>query len=89
MVEHHPGYLSWEGDQISLLTFIDPNKFFVRESDLMHVKGFDLLFLDTEIYNYTPPRRKISEPLSNKKLIHFKDNRKVLLLDYWEKFLKP
>lgn len=87
IIQYHPRYLSWEGDQIAFLTFIDPKRFFTRASDLIEIDGLKIRLLPAEVYNYTPPNWEVTEELKKVKIIHFKDKRKRFMDKYWEQFL--
>ena len=55
-------YYEWYGDQIALKALIDNHMFKIK-------------FFDGNIYNYTP--NSISEDFSDKKVLHFKGNKKT------------
>lgn len=90
-LQHHSRYLTWYGFQLSLLTYVHPDRFLGRPTDTLTIDGLRILFLDCATYNFTPSRKTnaITVEYSDKKILHFIGKRKFLFWQYWEKFFLP
>lgn len=83
---HHKHYSIWGGFQISLLTYIGWQNFFYRKSSIIEVKGFKIAFFPTKKYNYTPASDDLIQ-YPDKFILHFKGDKKKLMLLYWNQYL--
>lgn len=79
----------WYGEQISIGHLIGGKEFLnTRTSDLLDVYGTKVLLVPADIYDFST--KDISRFHSDKKILHFKGNKKQFMFPYWEKyFISP
>jgi hypothetical protein len=89
-VEEFSTKLHW-GDQRALISAVGYDRFALRTSDLIDVDGTRILLLPCEQYNFSPENdeRAIAGALRDKRILHFKGERKRLMPLYWDKYLDP
>lgn len=86
---------AWFGDQYALLDAIGEENYRIRSSDLIMTEtGIKVLLLPCDLYNFSPDDAapmirfsSIASPLTEKKVLHFKGERKKLMNPYWRAYL--
>lgn len=84
---------TWWSDQQALVDAVGLEAFQQRKSDIIHTEpeGVKVLLLPCDTYNFAPhPPDKVSSvasELSNKKIIHFRGDRKQYMKLYWTTYL--
>lgn len=81
--------IGWWGDQHALINTVGVDNFLNRTSDTINVGPTKIRLLPTQIYNFPPPKKAYHSFRSHKaKLLHFRGERKALMIPYWEAYLK-
>jgi hypothetical protein len=80
---------AWWGDQTSIIEAIGRDNFKQRKSDDIFVDGIKIRLMHCDQYNFTPAKRpyKIWKAVRKKKVLHFKGDRKRMMLHYWNLYL--
>jgi hypothetical protein len=85
---------AWFGDQYALIDTIGQENYLQRCSDIVNANGIKVLLLPCDLYNFSPddaaPAIRFSSialELKDKKVIHFKGERKKLMTVYWQAYL--
>ncbi len=87
--EIRPENIGWWGDQYALVNTVGIDNFINRISDTIKVGPVKIRLLPTQIYNFPPPKKTYHSFRSHKaKLLHFRGERKRLMISYWEAHLK-
>ncbi len=81
----------WWGEQRALIAAVGHDRFKLRPHDVIDVDGVRILLLPCDSYNFSPENddHAISRELGDKRILHFKGERKRLMPMYWEKYLDP
>lgn len=62
----------------------------IKPAKIEHVqldyKGLKIQFLDGNIYNYNPIKKRVTSIYEEKKVIHFSKEKKIDILGYWKLF---
>jgi len=76
-------------DQYALMDVIDRERFANRESDWLEIEDIKIKLLPCDTYNHSPENeaQEFTKPLTDRKIIHFKGNRKRFVEDYWNAYL--
>lgn len=75
----------WGGAQRCLIETIGYENFQRRESDIINVEGCNILLLPADTYNYSTENDQMDGFYPDKKILHFKGNRKKEMISYWNK----
>lgn len=84
---------TWWGDQLALIDAVGTELFRQRQSDTIYTEpeGIKVLLLPCDVYNFAPhPPDKVSSvasELRNRKIIHFRGDRKRYMNLYWTTYL--
>ncbi len=81
----------WYGDQYALYQMLEDIDIAGNIGKIVESRGFRILLLDAERYNYSPRRRRprLDQDLSSIALYHFKGEHKAYMPFFWENRIKP
>lgn len=89
--EKYADKAAWFGDQLALRDCVGLNVLKLAGQEIVDIEGCRILLLPCDTYNFSPKNRyqEICSNLSDKAVLHFKGERKRLMLPFWEAWLKP
>lgn len=85
------GQSAWYGDQLALRDSVGVGHREMARTPEIEVDGCRILFLPCDTYNFSPDNSyaAIASGLADKSVLHFKGQRKRLMLPFWRTFLQP
>jgi hypothetical protein len=89
--EHYAEQAAWYGDQLALRDCVGLNLKQYATYRLHEVDGCRILLLPCDTHNFSPDNSfgEIAEPREDKLVLHFKGERKRLMLPFWQAWLHP
>lgn len=80
----------WFGHQRALIATLGKSRFALRPSNDIRLDGIRVRLLPCDQWNFSPEdERAFAQGLRDKRILHFKGERKALMSLYWQKYLDP
>lgn len=88
--ERYADQAAWYGDQLALRDAVGLDLNGYRSRDIVEVEGCRILLLPCDTYNFSPENGygQITTPLTDKRILHFKGERKRLMRPFWRAWLR-